>query len=263
MTNKMTRRASGFTMVELLIAIVIIGILVTIIVPVLSNRASEARIAAAKADMEAIANAESQIALDTGYIVRFHVIDDSGAVGDNIPSNDFDDVIDSIRDEDLGTGVGAPGNPAQIFLDAKTGAFMPANIFNNRIDQDGGPDAFGWRGPYANFQRKLKQTDPPMTFAPNMEWVFGAPLDPWGNPYFLFVGGESSSSTAPANGGWVNEITGQLEGTFTYGGGTGVPADRFDRHTIISLGPNGLPGDGTGIAPGGLLGAGDDLMRAF
>ena len=57
MKNKNLRRQSGFTMVELLIAIIIIGILVAIIVPVLSNRASDARIAAAKADLEAIANA--------------------------------------------------------------------------------------------------------------------------------------------------------------------------------------------------------------
>lgn len=69
---------SGFTLIELLIAVIIISILVTIIVPVISNRAADARLAAAKSDLEAIANAQSQVALDTGYLTRLHVLDDSG-----------------------------------------------------------------------------------------------------------------------------------------------------------------------------------------
>lgn len=250
MTYKTTGRASGFTMVELLIAIVIIGILVTIIVPVLSNRASEARIAAAKADMEAIANAESQIALDTGYLVRFHVIDDSGAVGDGLGSDNVLDVIDSIRDEEQNVSA---GNPDLIFLDAKTGAFLPDTLYD-RVDVDNGPERFGWRGPYANFQRKAKPTTP---FAPGLEWVYGAPLDPWGNPYFLFVSGIQSGTT-PDRGLWVNEVNGSLDVNFTYAG-YNVTAQNFDRTTIISLGPDGIPGSGTVND----LGTGDDLVRAF
>ncbi len=258
MTYTTNRRIRGFTMVELLIAIIIIGILVAIIVPVLSNRAADARLAAAQADMEAIANAQSQVAIDTGYIVRLHVLDDSGAVGDGIGSNNPLDVVDSIRDEDFNAGA---GNNDQIFLDAKSGIFLPTNLFT-RIDVDGGPAKFGWNGPYVNFQRKLKPTNPPTALPANYEWTYGSPLDPWGAPYFLFVAGESAASGGTAVGGWIDEKTGDINPTFNYGGGA-ADATNFDRMTLLSLGPNGQPGDGSGAAPGGLLGSGDDLVRAF
>lgn len=241
------RRTSGFTMVELLIAIIIIGILVAIIVPVLSNRASDARIAAAQADMEAIANGQSQVALDTGYIVRLHVLDDSGAPTDNRGSDDINDVVDTIVDEHL--NVTNNGRPDYIFLDAKTGAFLPNNLYA-RVQAN--PEQFGWRGPYLNYQRKITPTSPPVE-----PWTFGSPLDPWGNPYFLFVAGVELSG-ASSNGAWVDERAGDLSTNFNYGG-FAVQADRFDRNTLLSLGPDGAPGAG-GTTD---LGTGDDLVRAF
>ncbi len=246
MTKTKAGRSSGFTMVELLIAIIIIGILVAIIVPVLSNRAADARIAAAKADMEAIANAESQVALDTGYLVRLHVLDDSGAASDGFGSDDGADVVDTIRDEIFNNA----GNPDLIFLDAKTGILLPPNLFQ-RVEAD--PEGFGWRGPYVNYQRRLK---PPTL--PAFPWTYGSPLDPWGNPYFLFVAGEDLNSGTSSNGLWVNEVTGTLDPTFGYGGFT-ADARVFDRPTLVSLGPNSQPGD----AANPVLGAGDDLVRAF
>lgn len=251
MTTTRTRRSRGFTMVELLIAIIIIGILVTIIVPVLSNRAADARVAAAKADMEAIANAESQVAVDTGYVVRLHVLDDSGAIGDGFGSDDINDVIDTIRDEEF---MGAPTSlPSQIFLDAKTGLPLPVAVY---LRAKAGPEQFGWRGPYANFQRKIK----PVAGGPALTWTAGTPLDPWGNPYFLFVAGAEISGNV-ATGGWLDERNmGTPRATFDYITGYSVDATQFDRFTVLSLGPNGLPGDGSGTA---ILGTGDDLVRAF
>jgi len=259
MTNLQSRRSRGFSMVELLIAVIIIGILVTIIVPVLTNRAADARIAAAKADMEAIAAAESQVAIDTGYVVRFHVLDDSSAMGDGVGSDNVADTIDSIRDEEFNNAA----SPKYIFLDAKTGVPLQngQNLFDTKIKND--PEAFGWRGPYLSFQRKYSTKNPP---PPGLPWTYGSPLDPWGNPYFLFVAGrEVSGSTGVGNpnAGWIDEvalpINGNVPTQFTYGGAS-QPANLFDRNTILSLGPNGLPGDGT---PGALLGTGDDLVRAF
>ena len=248
------RNYGGFTMVELLIAIVIIGILTAIIVPVLSNRAADARIAAAKADMEAIANAQSQAALDTGYIYRLHVLDDSGAVGDGVGNGAATEVVDSIRDEDVHTDA---SQPYRIFLDAKTGIVLPdpaATTMFNRVENN--PENFGWRGPYVNYHRKLSLT----ASAAGSDWVSGAPLDPWGNPYFLFVGGLSDGTGN--TGGWIDERAisgnGEPSATFTYQGSSS-DATGFDRHTLLSLGPDGLPGSATNPT----LGSGDDLIRAF
>lgn len=254
MTNLQMRRSSGFSMVELLIAVIIIGILVTIIVPVLTNRAADARIAAAQADMEAIANAQSQVAIDTGYIVRLHVLDDSGAVGDGLGSHELGDVVDSIRDEDLNLSA---SNPEFIFLDAKTGVPLVNQDSNLFPRVEANPDSIGWKGPYLSFQRKLDPESPP-AFA----WTYGTPLDPWGNPYFLFVGGPARANTTDPSGGFIDEqgITpGDTSDNFNYGGFAGVTAQQFDRNTILSLGPNGAPGDGTTL----ILGTGDDLVRAF
>jgi prepilin-type N-terminal cleavage/methylation domain-containing protein len=254
MTNIQSRRSSGFSMVELLIAVIIIGILVTIIVPVLTNRAADARLAAAKADLEAIANAQSQVAIDTGYVVRLHVLDDSGAIGDNFGSDDPNDVIDSIRDEDANNA----SQPQYIFLDARSGVAVPnGNVLFQRVEAN--PESVGWRGPYLSFQRKYTPANPPPVSAP---WTFGSPLDPWGNPYFLFVAGQEQGGTA-AVGGWIDEqnisIGGPPSPQFTWGGASS-DATNFDRNTLVSLGPNGLAGDGTVGAP---VGTGDDLTRAF
>lgn len=236
-------------MVELLIAIIIIGILVTIIVPVLSNRAADARIAAAKADMEAIANAESQVALDTGYIARLHVLDDSAAPTDGLAPDDLNDVVDTVVDEINNNA----GRPDQLFLDAKTGVILPATLYTKLIAN---PDQFGWRGPYLTYHNKLKFTG----VVPVDSWTYGSPLDPWGNPYFLFVAGQDITTGGTSNGAWLNERTGQLEQTFTYFSALGpVSARNFDRNTILSLGPDGVPG--TLANP--VLGTGDDLVRAF
>src|SRR5690606_4016208 len=109
------------------------------------------------------------------YVVRLHELDDSGARGDGIGSLDPDDVVDSLEDEQLNNS----GLPTQVFLDAKTGLFLPATIWDRAVAD---AEQFGWRGPYVNFHRKYKNDG----LTP-IVWVGGAPLDPWGNPYFLFV----------------------------------------------------------------------------
>lgn len=64
--NKRRRRTSGFTLIELLLVVVIIGILAAIVVPKLTGRSEDARISAAKSDLNNIRTALSMYEVDNG-----------------------------------------------------------------------------------------------------------------------------------------------------------------------------------------------------
>lgn len=64
--NMRNKREHGFTFIELMMVVVIIGILAAVIVPRLVNRSGEAKTSAAKADIEAISLALDLYHLDNG-----------------------------------------------------------------------------------------------------------------------------------------------------------------------------------------------------
>tara|TARA_B110000503_G_scaffold83210_1_gene126951 strand:- start:32807 stop:33223 length:417 start_codon:yes stop_codon:yes gene_type:complete len=59
-------RARGFTLIEIMVVVVILGILGSLIVPNIIGRPDEARATAARADIEAIGNALELYRLDNG-----------------------------------------------------------------------------------------------------------------------------------------------------------------------------------------------------
>lgn len=59
-------RARGFTLIEILVVIVIIGILAGLIVPRVMDRPDQARVVAARSDISAIMNALKMYRLDNG-----------------------------------------------------------------------------------------------------------------------------------------------------------------------------------------------------
>lgn len=66
----MRRRAStesGFTLIEVLLVVVIIGILAAIVAPKLVGRSEDARIAAAQADLKSLSTALGMYELDNGF----------------------------------------------------------------------------------------------------------------------------------------------------------------------------------------------------
>ena len=64
------RKMTGFTLIEIMVVVVILGILGALIVPNIIGRPDEARVAAATTEIQAIGNALELNRLDNGYNPR-------------------------------------------------------------------------------------------------------------------------------------------------------------------------------------------------
>ena len=67
MMKKYKRHNSGFTLVEILVVVVILGILAAIIVPKVINRPAQARVVRAQQDISSIQSALDLYKLDNGF----------------------------------------------------------------------------------------------------------------------------------------------------------------------------------------------------
>ncbi len=264
-------KAKGFSIIELLIIIILIGILVAIIIPRIATRTELARQKTAMADLEMIASAQERAIIDTGYLYRLYVLDDVGGEGDGIGLGGLNDVIDALRDEynlPAGTFNNIYQSPIQIFINPDNSfdvnAGVPLNdgraleLFN-LIHQN--ETAFNWNGPYLVLQKDKSSLPWGYTSGPD-----DIPDDPWGNNYLLFTkkGLVYENGANPQDGSYRFFVVDSV--VFPSDGRT-YRCDIFDRTTILSLGKNGLPGNGSGpnadpAAPGN-FGQGDDYLRQF
>jgi prepilin-type N-terminal cleavage/methylation domain-containing protein len=271
--NCLARRTQrGFSIIELLVALIIIGILVTVIVPRLSDRTEDARRTRTRQDLELLSKAQQQVAVDTGFYVRLHLLDNvSGpGVGDGFPPQappafNVGNTIDSLADE-LQAG-SMFGNPAQVFI-KPTGTYelQPANLnLLQRLSLTNSETPFGevrWSGPYLTFQ---VDSNHPQGNNRSRRTYIGD--DAWGNDYLLFL---PQGLVLEPQGVIRTTISPQdLANAFdpTNQAGIGLPTTQyncqvFDRPTILSLGPNGLPGNGGPAASDG-FGQGDDIIIQF
>lgn len=269
---------SGFSIIELLVAIIIIGILVAIMVPIVSNRSEQARVARVEADLENIAEAMQRVAIDTGYYVRLFALDDllfgdadlNGAGGQafnrgNNPNNIADGLTDYLPN------VAQPfynfPTANSLFIDPRTGLFAGANpdsgayggtptrqaIIRRLADGESVYNAATgfWGGPYLNFSSDSALYN-------NVVAPTGVPTDPWGNDYILFT---RRGMFLEPNGIVVESVSQLASGGFSQGG----PFDClvFDRPTVLSMGPNGAPGNGLSGSADGQFGRDDDFHRSF
>ena len=65
--SRITNRQRGFTLIEVLVVMLILGVLAAIVVPQIMDRPDEARRVAAKADVKAIEQALKLYRLDNGF----------------------------------------------------------------------------------------------------------------------------------------------------------------------------------------------------
>ncbi len=247
------RRQAGFSIIELLVAIIIIIILVAVLLPLVQGRTAQARFARTTADLENIVEAEQRIAIDTGYFVRLMALNDT--IGGTLafqrpnPPNFVDGLGQYL----------VPGgffqNPELVFIDPATSTLFDGTALINSIglaaETSFDPATIQWNGPYLNFTKDEN-------LYAGSTLPDGIPDDAWGNNYLLFT-----------RDGLVLEPDGVITASVglnpTGGFSNGGPFDTsvFDRMTVLSLGPNGLPGDGSGSATTGVFGQGDDLIRSF
>ena len=232
----------GFSIIELLIAIIIIGILVAIIIPRLATRAEQARIRAAESDLEEIRKAEEHAGIDTGYYYRLYVLDDNRG-GDGYGWGNSNDVNDGLWDEPINM---VAMNPTRMYINDTTGDIYPdisASIIFTRMIQN--ETAFNWNGRYITWHKDSNRND--------------IPDDPWNHDYLFFTpaGLVTGGLVLEPDGVVIPTCSVDTNGNVVSGGDYNCRV--FDRFVILSLGANGLPGSG----PGSNFGTGDDIIQKW
>ena len=254
----LSRGQRGFSIIELLVAIIIIGILVAILVPVISSRTEQARQAKVQSDLENLAAQMERAAVDTGYYVRIFVLNDV-LFGDGIgfDRGDNDDVADALRD--YRTTITQPFYefPTQnsLFIEPRTGDFAEVDrdriIERLTVAESRYTGAIVWNGPYINWQQDNNLYND--VLAPD-----GIPDDPWGNNYLFFT---REGLLLEPDGEFVTSTDVLDTGGFATSGQ--FDTELFDRPTMLSVGPNGVPGNGIAGSDEGEFGKGDDFARPF
>lgn len=226
----------GFTILEVVVAMIIISILTLVMMPTVTNRANQARLTVVEADLKALAEAESRASIDMNYyVVPWRL---NNVIGSSVARLNTGNLDPAVLD--------AYANYNDMFIDIIT-LDIPGNITNLHTSFTENETNFGWGGPYLNFQKDDNGNN----------W----PEDPWGNEYILLT--KAGGLFPPeADGTTMDfELIGpsfvQLNG-ITNTGITDVD-EIFDRPTWLSLGPNELPGDGLGLQ----YGEGDDIYLSF
>lgn len=226
MTFHVASRKRGFTLTEMLVVMVIIGLLATIAIPVYISRMEDARVRLAKGEEREIAQAEEQCALIHGYYVPFQVLDDLPEPPPYTRTGDtlYDDsrsqiyLVNPLIRPELQKG-------RQFQLDSTTARIQ------RMVDS--------WEGPFLNPQRVYTgtQVDPR---DPNWINRLDFPLDPWGTPYLFYSPlGIIGSSAYKSNGDFSNLTISFSDGAIP---SSDTDARGFDRYAVVSYGRN-LLGD--------------------
>ncbi|MFB3897075.1 MAG: prepilin-type N-terminal cleavage/methylation domain-containing protein [bacterium] len=205
MTNPKSRQA-GFTILEILIAVIIIAVLVAVAVSRFTQRTDDARYNTARSEMLQMAKAEQAIELDTGYYVMLRLLNDT-------PGNQGNSSL-GWYEYSIGLDDGRAIDTSGLFAS------------KNNVDLQG-----DWRGPYMQFKQKGAQSNmlgvdtsdvyPEGGFGEISR--YGIPLDPWGNAYRLY----GPNQTLPYNYGSINPDLAITDNRFV-----------FDRFTLVSFGKN-------------------------
>jgi prepilin-type N-terminal cleavage/methylation domain-containing protein len=239
---RLTRHRSAFSIIELLISLIIISILSAMVILIASQRAAEARLRAAQADMRMIAEAEQQAAIDSGYFLRLYVLDDLTGPGDGISPGAANDILDAIEDED-GNTRNIDGDVYAIVPELgslfRQGSANPGDLLDrSNLFTVENETRLGIGLPYISYPREFTDEATGINY--------NVPSDPWGMPYLLFTRQGAIIDVDTVFSGTPAGSSPALVDPLTVQGAPSNPYDAtiFDRMTIVSFGPDGLPGDG-------------------
>jgi len=169
MLIKLMKRKIGLTLTELLVVVAIIGIISLALIPALTQRTENARVATARQEVKELAMAEDSCAITTGYYLPLQLLDDikrSTRVEDDSLNNEIDSIflIDPFY-----TYIDNLGN-----YSIPTQELLPTSNYNQyRIYTQ-------WSGPYTSFVKTL------LNYVPQAMERRDFPLDPWNTPYRFF-----------------------------------------------------------------------------
>lgn len=237
--RKSTRQGQGgVTLTELLAVLAILGLLATLSVPVVINRAQQAKFSVAKAECEALAKGEDMCGLMHGYYVPLQMLDDipydPGAPRDPLRTDD-------IRNEKSGS--------APYVIDVSISPYTQYTAGNQRNLTDTFPLRLvrletDWSGPFTQSQRVFHSSVgyPSSTYERR-----DFPLDPWGNPYRLYSPLGITGSDAGTQGNPAMPLSVIDSDSFS-NGRLSTTDKRWDRFAVVSFGPDSVS-DGPSPSP--------------
>lgn len=229
-THETPRQAlrAGFTLNELLVVLLIIGLLTSVALPVYVNQAERARISAAEGEAREIAQAMEACGAIHGFYVPIQLLDDlpgdSSQAGGN-PNQDF------IEDENQNIFVISLNSSLR---ELATGLNQPTlGAGRLGVNQRVRRLLFEWEGPFLSPQRVYEGDGSPLPYLDHV-------LDPWGSPYRLFspvgIVGDGASSLNFSSLSQQSFSNGALTTDFAPNQDTN---GRQARWAIVSLGPDG------------------------
>lgn len=182
---------SGFTLIELIAVVAILGIITFLAVGSYTNRNEQAKESAAYHEMQQIANAEITAEADYGYYLPLTVLETLPSTPVNVTGADI--IVDkaSFQIVDPVTGLNPTGG-IQTIQDMLAGQPGSTSVLTNK-----------WLGPFLEYHNQIQPN------GPNNGWL---PLDPWGGPYhFLSITGDEIDQEGRVGGtGFSNNTIGHF-----------------------------------------------------
>ena len=161
------KRSTGFTMIEMVVVLGIIGVLAAVLTPLVSNYVDQSRIARAQSDCRTIGDAIARFERDVGRYPMFT----SASTGTGLMEDSDANVI---RLEGPGSSVSDTSGNSSNWVNGSTASTLVNQLLTNAPGYSTTSSLakpFKWKGPYLN----------PDT-------------DPWGNKYLVNIINAKSAS---------------------------------------------------------------------